>query len=53
MKPWNSSAAGIVRSPSGPMATISASSRSASIGHSADGSAWAMLPPKVPRVRIG
>ena len=38
---------------SGPTATSSASSASAAAGSSAAGSAWARLPPIVPRLRIG
>ena len=34
-------------------ATISASSAAATAHHSEAGSAWAMLPQNVPRVRIG
>ena len=52
-KPRKKSAAGISRSPSGPSATTVASSSTASMHHSADGSAWATEPPNVPRVRIG
>ena len=52
-KPRKKSAAGISRSPSGPATTTVASSRTASMHHSAEGSAWATEPPNVPRVRIG
>ena len=44
--------AGTVRSPSGPVMSSSASSASATAGYSAAGSAWAIEPPIVPRLRI-
>ena len=50
--PVNSSAAGMVRVPRGEVASISASSASATAGYSPAGSAWAMQPPTVPRLRI-
>ena len=46
------SAAGMLRLPEGPWATSSASSATAMAGYSAAGSAWAMDPPMVPRLRI-
>ena len=42
-----------MRSPFGPRATISPSSAVSTAGYSADGSAWAIEPPIVPRERIG
>src|SRR2546422_238737 len=41
------------RSPFGPLATTSPSSAVRTAGYSADGSAWAIEPPMVPRVLIG
>ena len=52
-KPWKKSSAATVRCSRGPTRTILASSSTASRHHSEVGSAWAMLPPKVPRLRIG
>ena len=49
----NSSPAFSVRRPRGPWATTSPSSAVSTAGYSADGSAWAIEPPIVPRERIG
>ena len=49
--PRKNSAAGITRSPSGPRATISASSASSTVGVSEAGSPCAVVPPIVPRCR--
>jgi hypothetical protein len=46
------SSAAITRTPAVPAATISASQATAIPGISAAGSAWATLPPTVPRLRI-
>ena len=43
----------MTRSPLAPRATTSPSSAVRTAGYSADGSAWAIEPPMVPRVRIG
>ena len=50
---WKRSAARITRSPVAPRATTSPSSAASTAGYSADGSACAIEPPIVPRVRIG
>jgi len=46
------SLAAMLRLPDGPWATSSASRATAMAGYSAAGSAWAMDPPMVPRLRI-
>jgi hypothetical protein len=53
MMPRKKSCAGIVRVPVVLLATISAPSAAATRHHSAAGSACAMLPQNVPRVRMG
>ena len=50
--PWKKSAAWITRAPDFPTTAISASQVIAMPGISAAGSACAMLPPTVPRLRI-
>ncbi len=50
--PWKKSAAWITRAPALPTTAISASQVIAMPGISAAGSACAMLPPTVPRLRI-
>ena len=51
-RPVKNEAAGIERVPRGETASISASSASATAGYSAAGSACAIEPPNVPRLRI-
>ena len=53
MIPRKKSCAAMVRVPPALLATISASSAAATAHHSEAGSAWAMLPQNVPRVRMG
>ena len=53
MMPAKNSFAGITRVPRALCATISAPSATATVHHSEAGSALAMLPQNVPRVRIG
>src|SRR5579862_6902922 len=50
--PWKRSAAGTVRTPRALLASTSPSRASSTEGSSAAGSAWAMLPPIVPRLRM-
>ena len=50
--PWKKSAAAMSRLPPGPAASMVASSASATAGSSEAGSAWAIEPPTVPRLRI-
>ena len=53
MMPANNSWAAMPRVPRALRATLSAPSATASVHHSDAGSALAMLPQNVPRVRIG
>ena len=51
MAPRTNPASGDARLPSGPATTTSAPSAERQASQSAAGSAWARLPPMVPRVR--